>query len=201
MFNGTPANSDRNDGETFLFAWRVAVVPWQGTIGGKDGKWSVAADGYSDRAANLTDMPAEFGFNSSGGGAPDKVFQGDRMAWGVDSQVRAGDIEVWAEYLRDRFEPTNNLPADRLDADGYYVLALANLTVMERKYQILARYDRFDPDRVIKGDETRTWTVGVNWFLKGWDLVWELNYLLVTAPGTEARGSDDKIISRLQFVF
>jgi phosphate-selective porin len=197
VFNGTSVNVSFNDNDHFLWAGRADAVPYQGRWGAYDVRWTVGSDANATRDANLGGLPADFGFDSIPGGAVDNVFTGDRIGWGVDSQVRIGSLDVWAEYLQAAFEPTNETPVSRLESDGAYVQAAC--FVVPARLQAVAKWDRFDPLRHVSGNTTQTWTLGLNYTIKGDDLK-----LLVDGLAVDQELLDEieyKVLARAQVVF
>lgn len=57
---------------------------------------------------------------------------------------------------------------------GWYVTLGYHLT---KKVELLARYDEFDPDKTISGNNQREYSFGVNYYLKGQALKLILNYV------------------------
>ncbi len=197
-FNGTGVNTNANDDDRFLVGMRVAGVPWRGEVGGEEARWAVGLDGYTSGDVSLPSQPSEFGFDSAPATAGvDNVFSGDRRGAGFDSQLHAGPFDLWVEVLKARFEPTDDLPFDRFDAQGWYAQGACFL--VPRKLQLVLKYDTFDPDDRIDGDSTDTWTLGVNYFVKGDDLKLALNYLRDDPEGpADAQG---KLLLRFQVIF
>jgi hypothetical protein len=197
LFNGTGANASLNDNDNFVWVGRLEGVIRQGRIGGHDFRWGLGGDGYSTHDTGLAAAPAEFGFDSTPGGSADNVFSGDRWGWGVDSQFRIGQLDVWGEYLQARYEPANAIPAARVEADGAYLQAA--LFVVPKRVQLVAKWDRFDPKRHVDTNATHTWTAGVNYTFKGDDLKLLLDGLAVDA---QAPGETQyKLLVRAQAIF
>ncbi len=196
FFNGTGANTSANDNDQFLWTARVAGTPWQGTLLGQPARWSVGANLFRTHDAALG-SPAEFGFDSTPGGAFDNTFAGRRIGGGLDTQLHLGPLELWLEYLRTRFEPSNAIPLRRFDADGGYLLA--TLFLLPKQLQAVLRYDLYDPSLDVADNRTRTWSIGANWFIKDDDLKLQFDYLLIDLDGAAAR--EKKILLRLQSLF
>lgn len=173
VFNGNGTNVSFNDDEGFLAAARVSTTLWNR---GDTSKWTAGANGYSseDRAAPVA---PELGFTGN-------TFAGTRRAWGLDTQLLTGPIEVWGEMLRARFDP--NSGATR-DLNAWYVAGGYSIT---KKLQAVAMIDRLDGP----GDDVRTFTAGVNYFIKGHDLKLQLN--LMRTDDHETR-----VTARLQTLF
>ena len=172
VFNGNGLNTTTNDNGKFLYMGRVSGVPWQGKLYGQSAKWSVGADGFTSKDTALT-MASDFGFAGS-------LFTGKRQGVGVDSQFSFGGFDLWAEYLRVTFKPTDLKPAADFDADAWYVQA--SYFVLPKTLQAVLKYDEFEPNDKKAGDVVGTCTLGVNWFLKGDDLKLQCNYLISDMP-------------------
>ncbi len=91
----------------------------------------------------------------------------------------------------------NGIPLAELDAEGVYVQGTCY--IVPKRLQALVKYDMFDPNTDASGDSTDTWTLGLNYYLKGHDLKLQLNYLLEDSPGIAHRQS--KFLVRVQTIF
>ncbi|HEV8580792.1 MAG TPA: porin [Thermoanaerobaculia bacterium] len=194
-FNGNNVNNNYNDDDRFFLAGRLSGVPWQGGLGGS-ATWSVGGDAFSSQDANVP--LSDFGFDSTPA-TPDRdgIFSGERKGVGLDTQLVAERFELWAEYLRVRFEPDSGVPSRSFDADGWY--GQGSYFVIPDRLQIVLKYETFDPNSQAEADATDTATAGANLYLKGHDVKLMLDYLRVDAPAPA--DSQDKVIARLQIVF
>ena len=59
-------------------------------------------------------------------------------------------------------------------SQGLFVTAAYRLT---KKLELLARYDQFDPDRAVKNNNQREYTLGANYYIKGQALKLIFNYI------------------------
>ena len=172
-FNGNGANVTFNDDEGFLTVARVSATPWKR---GANDRWSVGVNGYrgEDRSAPVA---PELGFSGN-------AFAGTRRAWGADTQLITGKLELWTEVLRARFDPASG---ETRDLKGWYA---AGGWLLTKRIQAVAMYDSLDAPL----DDIRTWTVGANYFIKGHDLKLQLNLM---------HSDDDKtrVTARLQTLF
>lgn len=195
-FNGNSVNNNFNDDDRFFLAGRLAGVPWKGKLGGQSASWSVGGNAYSSQDANVP--LADLGLDSTPA-TPDRdgIFSGERTGTGLDTQLVAGPVEIWAEYLRARFEPDSGVPRPRFDADGWY--GQGSVFVVPKRLQLVVKYETFDPSSKAEDDTTDTATLGANYYIKGHDLKLMLDYLHTDAPG--AFESQDKVITRLQVIF
>lgn len=195
-FNGNGANNDFNDNDKFQAVGRVSAVPWQGTLGGEPATWAVGVDGFTSDDTALT-LSTDLGVDSTPTTADrDGIFTGKRRGYGVDTQFVSGRFELWVEYLNTRFEPANDIPKPRFEADGGYVQA--GFYVIPKKLQIVLKQETFDPRDDVEKDQTDTSTLGLNWYIKGHDLKLMADYLRVKAGRLD---SQDKILARLQVAF
>lgn len=172
IFNGNGLNTTTNDNGKYLYIGRLSGVPWQGKLLWQSAKWSVGTDGFISKDTTIT-MPSDFGFTGN-------AFTGQRIGTGVDSQFNLGGFDLWAEYLRVTFKPTDLKPAHDFYSDAWYVQA--TYFVFPKTVQAALKYDIFDPNNKKVGDAVGTYTLGVNWFLKGDDLKLQCNYLISDMP-------------------
>ncbi|WP_221030777.1 porin [Actomonas aquatica] len=122
--------------------------------------------------------------------APKTAGTDDRTGWGFDTALVTGPLLTEAEYLRSNYSGPNGTP----DADGWWV---ATTWQAAKQWQGVVRYGTYDPAEGINNDDTRLWTVGLNYLLSGDDLKLSLNYVNGDSPS----GQDDRILSRLQVKF
>ncbi len=189
LFNGNSVNVSFNDNDSFLPCARLAGIPWQGKLFGKESNWTAGGNMFFSEDTNLTGQSADFSF---GGNA----FTGKRQGSGIDSQLHIGPMDLWVEYLLVRFEPEDNIPLDRFTPSGWYAQFSYYFT---KRIQGVGKYERFDPDLEPNFTATSTWTFGLNYEIKGHDLKMQLNYLRTEATGILE--IQDKILCRFQLVF
>jgi phosphate-selective porin len=188
LFNGNNVNNSFNDNDKFLYTGRFQGKIWDGHLHSWETKFSAGVNGFASEDKNLSGQSADFQFENA-------TFTGKRHGVGVDTQFSTGPVEIWFEYLRDRFEPEDQKPFSRFDADGWY---LQGVWSIQPKIQAVLKYETFQP--VTKTDlSTDTWTLGFNYLFKGDDLKFMVNYL-----NTDAIGIPDiqnKILVRMQAIF
>jgi phosphate-selective porin len=195
-FNGNGANNNFNDNDKFDAVGRVTVLPWQGQLFGDSASWSIGVNGFSAEDTALA-LSADLGVDSTPTTTDrDGIFSGKRRGYGIDSQLVTGRFELWAEYLNTRFEPENNIPSARFEADGGYVQA--SYFIVPKRFQVVLKAETFDPNTDLKDNETDTDTLGLNYYIKGHDLKIMLDYLRVKVGRQD---SQDKVIARLQVGF
>lgn len=113
--------------------------------------------------ANLT-VSADF-YNGQGNyGTPAKNYLRNRG--GFDARYIIGGLSLTAEYGKG----TDGL----IKRDGWY--GQAAYFVIPKKLQLTAKYDTYDPNKVVTTDRTWIYTGGVNYFFNGWAKL-TLNYL------------------------
>jgi hypothetical protein len=61
------------------------------------------------------------------------------------------------------------------------------------------REEQFDPNTAIGGNTVRTFSFGLNYYLKGDDIKVMVDYLSGHVPGSSADGG--RLLSRLQIIF
>jgi phosphate-selective porin OprO and OprP len=197
FFNGNGTNQNFNDNDRFMSAGRVSVTPLSGRLFDQPSRWTVGVNAFRSRDANVTVAP-ELGIDSTpASAAKDNIFIGRRGGLGYDTQVEIGPFEAWAEYLRGTFDPDDKLPLPRLRSGGWY--GHATYYVIIDKLQVVARRDVFDASRSVNGDDTRTTTLGVNWYFKQHDLKLQVDWLRSDVPGLARTQS--KWLARLQTMF
>ncbi|MGC4071056.1 MAG: porin [Nibricoccus sp.] len=197
VYNGTGVNTNANDNDAFTWTGRVSGAAWQGTVAKQETRVTVGTNVYTSKDTNLASQPAEFGFDSTPGGARDNIFFGQRSGAGVDAQIKFGGFDLWAEYLRTRFKPSDDIPFNTFDADGWYVQT--SYFVVPKELQAVLKLESFDPNRRLSGNSTDTWTAGLNYLIKGDDLKLMANYLLTDSAGLP--DNRQKILLRLQAIF
>jgi phosphate-selective porin len=184
VFNGNGFNTSANDNDSFLVLGRA-----QGTIYQKsNAAFSMGGNLFHSEDTDLSQQ-ADLGL-------PNVLFTGTRFGQGIDSQFRFGALEIWAEYLRVRFTPEESPTFDHFDADGWYTQV--SYMVIPQKLMLVGKYETFDPTTRIGGDQTDTWTAGVNYYFKADDIVFRVNYLQSEVPLLETQ---NKILVRMQVIF
>jgi phosphate-selective porin OprO and OprP len=187
-FNGTAVNNSFNDNDNFMFAGRLQGTPVVAKIGNEDLRWSAGVNGLSTHDAGIT--RSGFGFTGNS-------FTGERYGLGVDTQLKWWLFGLEAEYLRNHFEPANSVPTGTFNAAGWYVCATA--FVLPKKLQTVVKFEQFDPRLGVSGNTSDTWTVGLNYYLKGDDLKLSANYLFGNPAGQP--DGQNRFLTRLQVVF
>lgn len=205
IFNGNNADTNSNDNDSFLYLGRVSLSPVKTHLAALDwdAVWTLGANTYrsDDDAVRLSNyLPST------------TTFAGRRAGWGVDTQLQLGPWDIWAEYLETEFDPDTAvmspaLMAGSTTARGWYLQGA--YTIAPKKWQLLARYDTFTPDTSVSGNDSTSWTLGVNYLIKGDDLKLMFNYIngspfyhIKAGPsGDESASGAQRFLLRLQAVF
>jgi len=195
VYNGNAVNNNVNDNNQFLHTARLAGVPVKTKIPSLnwDAAWTIGANAYRSTDGAVT-LPA--------GILPGTAFSGRRTGLGVDTQLAAGPFALWFEYLTAKYEPT--AAANKTTVNGWYLQGA--WTFVPKKWQAVARYDTFSPEARVSANKANTWTLGVNYFIKGDDLKLMLDYVTST-PGTRAgniyqeSGRANRLLLRAQAQF
>jgi phosphate-selective porin len=185
-FNGNNLNNSFNDSDKFMVVPRIQGTPVRGQVGRQTVEWNLGLSGYYSDDARVSLAPE---FNLPG----TNYFAGVRMGLDLDTQLRIGPFDCWVEYLQTDFDPS--VGSDYV-ARGWYVQAGYFFLP---KWQGVVQYQVYDPSDAQAGDTTRSWTLGLNYCLRGDDLMVSLNYLLMDVPGEEHL--QEKVLMRLQAGF
>jgi phosphate-selective porin len=197
VFNGNGINTTANDNDSFMYVGRVGGIPWQGKIFEQEANVSLGVDGFVSDDNSITGLN-DFRFDSTPETvALDNTFAGQRIGGSADGQFHFGQLDIWTEYFRTKFEPDNNLPFSAVEAEGWY--AQGSYYILPNKLQGVIKFESFDPNIEIAGNSTDVWTFGLNYYVKGHDLKVQLDYLLFDIGGQSGR--DNKILVRLQSLF
>jgi len=196
-FNGNGANNNFNDNERFTLVGRLAVAPWKGEIGGRPASWWVGANAFrtDDTALALPDLNLD---STPATADRDGLFTGTRRGTGFDSQLHAGPLDVWVEYLDNRLEPTDRRPNPSFKASGWYAQAS---WIFAQRYQVVAKTESFDPNDHAGGDAVSTQTYGINFLLKGSDLKLGVDYLRTDLGSASPLPHQQKLLARMQVIF
>jgi phosphate-selective porin OprO and OprP len=196
MFNGTSVNNSFNDNDQFMYAGRLSGIPIKTQWNDKEVSWALGINGLSSQD-NGTNGPVSV--VKPGLGLPGNLFQGDRWHYGVDTQLKVGRFDVFAEYLNAYVKPTSG---SSFHADGWY--AGATYYFIPKYLQGLVRFETFNPRTSVAGDSTDVWTFGLNYYIKGDDIKLMVNYLLGDRAASGAFEADDnegRLLTRVQIIF
>lgn len=182
--NGNGSNVSANDNSRFSKSARLVYTP----VATASDKLTLAVDGLWTEDTNVAKN--DFGL-------PGNLFTGSRRMRGVDANWTHGRWDLNAEWLRGTFQPASALPAARFTAEGWQ--ATAAYFLIPAKLRAVVREESFDPDIATGGNTIRTTTFGLNYYLKGEDIKFMVDYLDGHVPGSNTDGS--RILSRVQVVF
>jgi len=124
-------------------------------------------------------------------------------SWGVDDRDRdrtGAFIEYKGECVRALVEYVTasngqGVGLADIDMDGYYGQVIYHKKGSRLEY--LVRYDDFDPNDVVDGDDIEWLTLGINWFLEGRECFFSLNHI-----DKETGAVDDKeLAAQFTFIF
>jgi phosphate-selective porin len=187
-FNGNGVNQGGNDDDNFIWVGRINGTAWSGKLFDQDTKLNLGVNGYVDDSTAVS--KGGFGFTGNS-------FSGDRHGLGADLQLTFGRFALAAEYLHGHFEPANAVPFAEVDAQGYYVMV--GYDILPKKLQAKLRFDSFDPNTDVSGNDTEAWTLGLTDLLKGNDIRFDVNYVIGNPGGGMSDGN--LLITRVQLAF
>lgn len=182
--NGNGSNVSANDNSKFSKSARLAYTP----VATAGDKLTIGVDGLWTDDVNVT---------KSDLGLPGNLFTGSRRMSGVDVTWTHGRLDLNAEWLHGTFKPAGALPAARFVAEGWQ--ATAAYFLIPAKLRAVVREEAFDPDTAIGGNTMHTTTLGLNYYLKGEDIKFMLDYLNGQMPGSTTDGG--RLLTRVQVVF
>jgi phosphate-selective porin OprO/OprP len=181
LHNGNGVNVSANDNNKFQKAARVTFTPVANNgdrlVIGVSGLWT-----------------EDLGVAKSGFGFAGNLFTGERSAWAVDGSWHHGPLDLTTEWLHNTFKPAG---AAGFEADGWSVTAACFL--LPAKVQGVLRHEEFDPNTGIGGNASHSWTVGLNYLIKGEDLRVMLDYIYGEVQGTTTDGG--RVLTRMQVLF
>jgi phosphate-selective porin OprO/OprP len=182
--NGNGANVSANDNSKFSKSVRVTYTP----VSTASDKLTVAVDGLwtKDNGVAKTDF-----------GLPGNLFTGSRAMGGVDVSWTHERFDFNAEWLRGTFKPAGAIPAAKFTAEGWQ--ATAAYFLVPAKLRAVFREEQFDPNTATGGNTIRSFTAGLNYYLKGEDIKFMLDYLNGQVPGSAADGG--RVLTRVQVIF
>lgn len=182
--NGNGANVSANDNGKFQksarVTWTPVATPTDKLVLGVDGMWTTDA-----------------GITKNDFGLPGNLFTGSRRMSGVDLAWTHGPFDLSAEWLHGTFKTAGGVPAAKFSAEGWQ--ATAAYFVIPSRLQVVVRREQFDPNTAVGGNTFQAHTFGLNYFLKGEDMKFMLDYLDGHVPGSATDGG--RLLSRLQIIF
>ncbi len=181
LHNGNGVNVSANDNNKFQKAARIYLIPLathdDRLVFGVNGLWT-----------------EDVGVSKTGFGFAGNLFTGERSAWGCDGLWHHGPIDLSAEWLHNTFKPAGSA---EFEADGWS--ATAAYFLVPAKVQGVLRHEEFDPNTGVGGNTSHSWTVGLNYLIKGEDLRLMVDYIYGEVPGTTSDGG--RVLTRMQVLF
>jgi phosphate-selective porin len=182
--NGSGANVSANDNSSFSRSARLTYTP----VAGANDKLTLGVDGL---------WTTDTGVTKSDLGLPGNLFTGSRSMSGLDVSWTHGRLDLNAEWLHGTFRPAAAVPAAKFEAEGWQ--ATAAYFLIPTKLRAVIRDEAFDPNTAIDGNTIRTFTFGLNYYLKGEDIKFMVDYLSGDVPGSTTDGG--RLLTRVQVVF
>jgi len=189
LYNGNGFNKMRNDNENFMTTAMLVWRPWPFINFGV----SYAYDqvGYDDETTVLGNAELSEDGEFYVFPVKDHAVAKNLNIWDLNSALDAGPFHLQVEYVRQ----------DGSDVDRAYGYGIQGQFDLLDNFQLTARYDEFDPN--VEEDnafDSRWYTLGYNWFLRGQDIKWQLNYTF----REEMHGEDvdnDALVTHFQVLF
>lgn len=178
---GNGANVSANDNSKFQKSARAVFTP----VATAHDKVTLGVDGL---------WTTDTGISKSDLGLAGNLFTGSRRMAGLDAQWVHGPLDLSAEWLHGSFRPAGGAS---FTAEGWH--ATAAYFVIPAKLQAVYREESFDPNTATGSNTFRTHLFGLNYYVKGDDIKFGIEYLDGHVPGSSADGS--RILSRVQIVF
>jgi len=189
LYNGNGMNRMRNDNEEFMPMGMLVVRPSPHINFGASYAYDKVGYDYETTVlgkAQLSEDGEYYVFPV----AEHKVAQ-DLHIWDVNSAFDAGPVHIQAEYVQQ----------DGPDVDRAYGYGIQGQVDLSDFFQLTARYDEFDPNvEVDNSFDSRWYTLGYNWFIRGQDIKWQLNYSFrEEMHGEEV--DNDVLVTHFQLLF
>lgn len=171
-FNGNGVNQGGNDNDNFMWVGRINGTAYKGKLFGQDTSVDLGVNGFTSHGT---------------------VDSKDGL--GIDAQLSVGRFGLQAEYLFNTSEAIAT--GASTDSDGFYVTALYE--ILPKKLRAQVRYEVYDPNTGVTGDDFTVWSLGLSYYVKGDNLRLDLNYLIGDQPGVANDGN--RLIARVQLAF
>jgi phosphate-selective porin OprO and OprP len=198
VFNGTGTGTNANDNENFLYTGRASLRPVSGRWAGIGVTWDVGASGLTSRDGGAPFAP-DFGFDADPIAAGiDNLFAGKRDEYALDSQLRWGRAEVWAEYVNAHLTPDDAIPVRDFRTDGWYLLTA--FYAIPQCLQLVARVETFDQLRLNAPGNIESVFAGANYYLsRSHELKLQGGYMVSRRADTD--GTAHRLLLRAQAMF
>ena len=190
--NGNGSNTSANDNNKFLQSARVDVVVHDSPAAGR---LVVGADAIHSTDTALSKIGP--GFDAVPGGAVDDLFTGTRDGWALDATWHFGLFDLTTEMLRMRYRPVDSIPAASFLGDSWH--ATAAYFIVPTRLQAAVRREHYDPNTAVTGNSTENWWVGLNYYLKGSDLKFMVDYVFGRPAGLP--NDHGRFFTRFQMIY
>lgn len=190
--NGNGANSSANDNSKFLQSAHVEVVAHDSKPAGHLVVGSSVLHSIDNGVTKVGP-----GFDATPGGTIDNLFVGTRDGWGLDASWHLSLFDLSTEVLRMRYHPVNRVPAASFSAESWHVTA--SYFVLPSQLQAAVRRDHYDPNTALASNATDTWWLGLNYYIKGDDLKFMVDYLFGSPAGLP--NDHGRVFTRFQVVY
>jgi phosphate-selective porin len=190
--NGNGANSSANDNSKFLQSAHVDVVVHDSKAAGH---LNIGAGVLHSTDNGISKLGP--GFDAAPGGTIDNLFVGTRDGWGLDAAWHFSLFDLSTELLRMRYHPVNRVPDASFFSESWQVTA--SYFIVPSHFQAAVRRDHFDPNTTLAGNATDNWWLGLNYYLKGDDVKFMVDYLVghpASLPHDHGR-----VFTRFQIVY
>jgi len=199
LVNGDGRNLTANDNNEFFYLGRLTAVPWRKG----DSFFKLGAGGGSGLQACMVPgaSGSDFKLTTSTAGTTNTFTGRETLASG-DASLKLGLVEASGEYLRAWWDSTPAVKGKTvknfLEEDSESIMG--QVSVLLGKIQPVAKYESFMANMSLQRAPVETWTLGVNYLVKGNDLKVMLDYV-DTHDSSACNHSMSKVITRLQTLF
>ncbi len=170
LYNGNGENrTDTNN--KYALGGRITLRPLAGVM--NEEKWGRFELGgsYFDGQAGTNDLLT------------------DRDRYGLEARYHHNKFQLNTEYMA--FENPGGI-----EGHGWYAEGIYKLTP---KFDLVARYDRLDPNRLIAANSVTEYILGFNYLVEKYNIRLGLNYILVTDPTGQNRGNAVRMLVQHTF--
>ncbi len=111
-------------------------------------------------------------------------------AWAIDTYLVHKGLSVQAEWLDYGQGYDGAFPLEQRGGTNPWSLTASYMIVPE-KYELAVRFDDFDDKRAPLDYKRQTFTVGINRYIQGHDIKWQLNYASARKSGGSNPSGND----------
>jgi len=196
LVNGDGRNLSANDNNEFFYLGRLTAIAWRKG----ESAFKLGAGGGSGIQACMA-PGSDFKLSTSTAGTTNTFTGRETLASG-DASLKLGPVDASGEYLRawwDSYPAVSHKTVKNfLEKESTSITG--QLSVLLGKVQPAVKYESFMADTNLKRCPVETWTLGVNYLIKGNDLKVMLDYVDTHDPSA-CNHSMSKVITRLQTLF